>query len=142
MLIGEYEGKLTDKNRIAVPSKIRAELKKGLLVAKGYEGCLLMLDEERWRQLLKMIEIKPLLDLSARDTKRFLLGGAYDVELDVQGRFVVPAVLKEYAGLEEDITFVAIMDWVEIWDKQRWMAKSRELNEAASDIAERLTHGN
>jgi MraZ protein len=52
MLLGSYETKLTDKNRIAVPSKLRTELEDNLILARGYEGCVLLLDKARWDQLL------------------------------------------------------------------------------------------
>lgn len=138
MLIGEFEGKITDKNRLAVPAKVRSEFKAGLVLSRGYEGCLLLLDEQRWKKLVDVVSTKPLLQLSIRDTKRFLIGGAHEVELDAQGRFVLPASLKDYAGFEQDVVFVAIMDWVEVWDKDKWNRKLLDLADSASDIADRL----
>ncbi|KXK27408.1 MAG: Protein MraZ [candidate division WS6 bacterium OLB20] len=138
MLIGEYEGKITEKNRLAVPARVRSEFKSGLIVSRGYEGCLLLLDGTRWKQLIEVVTAKPLLQMSIRDTMRFLVGGAHQVELDAQGRFVIPSSLKDYAELDQDVVFVSVLDWVEIWDRQRWLTKLSDLAGSASDIAERL----
>ena len=142
MLIGEYESRLTEKNRIAVPAKIRTELKNNLIIARGYEGCLLLLDEQRWKDLVELISVKPLLNLSARDTRRFIMGSAHEIELDSQGRFVLPVILRQYAQIEMMVTFVGIMDWVEVWAQETWQKKNIELGKSAADIAERLMQGN
>lgn len=138
MLIGEFEGKLTDKNRLAIPSKIRNELKDDLILSRGYEGCLILLDQKRWKSLIDLVSRKPLLQLNTRDTKRYLIGGAYELELDSQRRFVLPQSLKNFAEITEDLIFLAIMDWVEIWSKERWERKLLELTKSASDIADKL----
>jgi len=138
MLIGEYEGKLTDKNRLAIPKKFREEFGEGLVLSRGYEGCLILLDKVRWELLKGVIDTRPVLALSIRDTKRFILGGAFELELDAQGRFVLPNNLKSYADINDDAIFVGIDDWVEVWSRDRWLKKLAELVTAAPDIAEHL----
>ena len=138
MLIGEFEGKLTDKNRLAIPKKFRDEFGEGLVLSRGYEGCLILLDKARWNELGKVIESKPVLALSIRDTKRFILGGAFELELDAQGRFVLPNSLKTYATIADEVVFVGIDDWVEVWARERWEIKLNELISAAPDVAEQL----
>lgn len=141
MLIGEYEGKLTDKNRLAIPKKFRDEFNEGLVLSRGYEGCLILLDKPRWADLEKMIATKPVLSLSIRDTKRFILGGAFELELDAQGRFVLPNGLKAYADINDEVLFIGISDWVEVWSRGKWEAKLNKLISAAPDIAEQLLQG-
>ncbi|MCA9383174.1 division/cell wall cluster transcriptional repressor MraZ [Candidatus Dojkabacteria bacterium] len=138
MLIGEFETKLTEKNRIAIPKKIREEFEGKTILSRGYEGCLILLDETRWDDLLKVMSKEPILNLSVRDTKRFLLGGAFEVELDKQGRFVLPNGLKEYSEIDTEISFLGLGEWVEVWAKERWLDKLEELSKSASDIAEKL----
>jgi MraZ protein len=138
MLIGEYEVKLTEKNRIAIPKKIRDELSEGLIVSRGYEGCLILLDKSRWLDLEELINKGSIFSVSIRDTKRFILGGAYELELDSQGRFVLPLNLKEYAQIDTDIIFIAIKDWVEVWSNEMWKKKLIDLSGKATDIAEKL----
>lgn len=138
MIIGEFEGRLTDKNRLAIPKKLRDELKEGLILSRGYEGCLLLLDGIRFKQLDKIINKQPILNLSVRDTKRFLLGSSFELELDGQGRFVLPNRLKDYAKLNDEVFFIGLGDWIEIWDKEIWNSKLENLSKEAGDIAEKL----
>lgn len=138
MLIGEFEGKLTDKNRLAIPKKIRQELEEGLIISRGYEGCLLLLDKKRWEVFENLINKSSVLSLSLRDTKRFILGGAYELELDEQGRFVVPSTLLSYAHITGEVMFIAIRDWVEVWSKIEWENKLNQIIRTAPDLAEEL----
>ena len=138
MLIGEYEAKLTDKNRIAIPKKIREEFAEGLILSRGYEGCLILLDKKRWDDFENIINKGSILSLSIRDTKRFIFGGAFELELDAQGRFVLPNNLKDYAQINDDLIFVAIKDWVEVWALDTWTIKLNKLKINAGDIAEQI----
>lgn len=139
MLLGSYDSRLTDKNRLAVPKKLRSELDESLILARGYEGCVLLLDEKRWLALLQIISHEPILNISVRDTYRFIIAGAYEIDLDSQGRLVLPQALKDYGGLEEEVVFLGMKDWIEIWGKNQWDAKLIEITKSAVDIADRLT---
>jgi len=138
MLLGSFETKLTEKNRIAIPKKLRLELEENLILARGYEGCVLLLDDKRWKSLLDLIAKEPILNLSVRDTFRFIIAGAFEVETDKQGRLVIPQTLKEFGSLEEDIVVLGMRDWIEIWDKEHWVKRLGEITKSADDIAERL----
>jgi MraZ protein len=142
MLIGEYEGKLTDKNRLAIPKKIREELNGELILSRGYEGCLILLNTKLWQTLEKTINRKPILSLSARDMKRFIMGGAYEIETDDQGRFVMPPNLLSFGGITNKVYFVGLMDWVEIWSEEKWLEKLESLSKNATDIAEKFLEKN
>jgi MraZ protein len=138
MLIGEYTSPLGEKNRIALPKRLRDQLGSEIIIGRGYEHCLIIVDKAHWQGLLTNINKKPLLSMSVRDTKRFLLGGAHELELDAQGRVVVPDALKKYASIDKEITFIGVGEWIEMWDAVRWEQKLADLSEHASDIADRL----
>ena len=138
MLLGEFSSLIGEKNRIALPKKIRDEFKGKIIVTRGYENCLIILDTERWNNLLSSINKNPLLSLNVRDTKRFLLGGATEIEYDTQGRFVLPESLKSYAELVEKIVFLGVGEWAEIWNEETWKRKLENLNKNVSDLAEKL----
>lgn len=139
MLIGECKIKLTEKNRIALPKKFRDKLEGDLYITRGYEGCLIILDSKRWVKLIKSIEVKPFLHRTVRDTKRFILGGAENIQLDSQGRFVLSETHKDYAGIKNEVVFIGISDWLEIWDKERWIDEFTDLKKSAEEIAEKLS---
>ena len=138
MLIGEYYSKIAEKNRTALPKGLRENLKGTIYLTRGYEKSLIILDQKRWDSLLKVIEVKPFLNKTVRDTKRFIAGGARMLELDLQGRFVLPENLIEFAELDKDIVFVGIIDWVEIWSMENWKIKLSDLSENSAEIAEKL----
>ncbi len=140
MLIGEYKTKLQEKNRTALPKKHRESLNGELIITRGYDGCLIIIDKDRWRKLIEMIEVRPLTNQDVRDTKRFLVGGAMEIDVDAQGRFVMPEILIEYADLKEDLVFVGIENWLEVWDYKKWIEKINQLAKDAADIAERLSN--
>lgn len=138
MLLGNYQAKINYKGRTAVPSKYRRELTKNVVVGQWYENCLVIISQSQWQKLLKGIEEKPFITAPSRDTDRFLVGGAFEIELDSQGRLVIPPSLRQYAGLKEEVVFVGLLNRVEIWNKADWEKHQKYLDEHAEEIAEKL----
>lgn len=140
MLIGQYFSKITLKNRISVPKKFRSEIGNKIIIAKWYENCLVIVPEKDWKELLgKLTGQMDILTKAVRDTDRFILGSAYDLELDPQGRFVIPANLKEYASLEENAVFLGLGSRVEIWDEKIWNEKEKSVAQKAAESLEMMT---
>ena len=138
MLIGEYYSKIGDKNRTALPKNLRDDLEGSIYITRGYEKALIILDEARWQRLLQIVETRPFLNRTVRDTKRFLAGGARKLDLDAQGRFIIPENLIEYGNIKKDLVFVGIVDWIELWDLDMWKIKINDLSENSAEIAEKL----
>ena len=138
MLIGQYEGKVGEKNRIAFPKKFREELGDNLIITYGYENSLIVVSEKNWRSLLEGTEGKPFIQSETRETQRFLLGGASNVELDSKGRFVMPYYLREFAKIKDEIIFLGLSRYVEIWDKARWTEYRGNLEKNIDVISQRL----
>lgn len=139
MIIGEYKQKIGDKNRIAFPKKFREELGNKLIITKGYEGCLLILSPAQWEELVSDSVSGPFVSGLIRDTSRFLLGSASEVELDSQGRFVIPPYLVEYSVIDNDAVFLGLGRWVEVWSDKKWHEKRVEIENNSSNIAEKLS---
>lgn len=138
MYIGEFKTQLAEKNRVAVPKKLRELLEQKIYVTRGYEHCLLLMDEHHWEKLILSINTNPLLKMDVRDTKRYLLGGAFEIELDKQGRFVLPDSLKTFASIDLQVTFLGVGEWIEIWSENEWDNRLDNLKKEAGEIAERL----
>ncbi len=138
MLIGEYSTKLGEKNRVAVPKKFREEMGANMIVAKGYEGCLILVTKQQWMEMTKGMLSAPYTKEAARDTARFIIGSASEVDADKQGRFVMPTSLKAFAGLNKEVVFVGLMNWVEVWGKEEWDKRAEYLSGNSSLIAEKL----
>lgn len=141
MVIGQYEGKVGDKARVALPSKFRDELGDKLILTKGLENNLLIISEANWKTLLEGTEGKPFTDKNTREMQRFLLGNATEVLLDAKGRFVLPEYLRLHADLRENegVIFAGISRFVEVWSKQNWEEQQQKLTKNIESIADKLT---
>ena len=139
MLLGRYSSRVTDKGRVALPAKLRAEIGDSIVVTQGYEKSLILVAEDSWHELIKGTGQKPFVVGAARDTTRFLLGSAGKLKLDKQGRFVLSAHLKKHAEIKEEVVFLGLGGYAELWDKERWSEYQEYLNVNIEDIAERLS---
>jgi len=138
MLIGEHVYKVGEKNRVALPKAFRDEIGNKIVITRGYEGCLVVVSPAQWARLIEDAASGPFVSGPVRDTSRFLLGGAAEVELDEQGRFVIPKTLADYAALGGEVCFLGLGRWIEIWDKARWDERKAYLAKEAGEIANRL----
>ena len=128
MLIGHYFVKLTAKGRLAIPARFRPEIGNKAVVARFYEKCLVLVGLPRWTELMTKLTTKgELITQPTRDVERFILGSAFEIDLDSQGRFVVPQVLRDYAGISDEIVFLGLGSWIEVWSKRNWDLKLKNL---------------
>src|SRR5690606_9903885 len=127
MLLGEVVYKVGQKHRLALPKKFRTELGDALVMTRGFEGCLVIVSNVQWQTLMSQVEQGSFLAIHAREAARFLFGGASEVTTDSQGRFIVPQSLYEHAKLRDEVVFVGLGRWVEVWDKQGWDAQVERL---------------
>jgi MraZ protein len=139
MLIGQYEGKISEKHQAAFPKKFREILGESLVITKGFEKCLIVVSSENWKALLEGTEGKPFTSKSTREVQRFLLGNASDIELDNKGRFVIPEYLRVFAGIKGEVIFAGMQRFVEVWDKKSWDEHQKELSGNIESIAEKLS---
>lgn len=138
MLIGQYEGKVGPKGRAAFPKKFREILGDKLIITFGYENSLIVVSESAWKTLLEGTEGKPFIQSEARETQRFLLGGAVSVGLDSKGRFILPSFLREFAGIKEEIIFLGLNRYVEIWDRAKWVDYRKNLENRIDRVSRAL----
>ncbi len=139
MLLGQHESRLDQKNRIGFPKRFRSVLGEKLIVTHGYESSLIIVSEEGWKALLEGTEGRPFIQSETRETQRFLLGGASFVELDIKGRFVLPQYLKTFAKINEEVIFLGLSRYVELWGKEQWQGYHEKLVKNIDTIADRLS---
>ncbi len=125
MLIGEYEHSLDPKGRVIFPVKLRESLGEEFVVTKGLQNCLFVYGKEEWEVLTQKINALPM--SKAGNLQRFLFSSAALVGTDKQGRILIPANLREYAGLERDIVIIGASIRAEIWNKERWQEACSQL---------------
>lgn len=138
MFIGEYHHSIDDKSRMAVPAKFRDALKRGAVVTKGLDDCLVVYPQAEWKALADKVSQLPMSQANSRAFSRFLLSGAMDVELDKQGRMLLPDYLRQYAKMGRKVIVVGLHTRLEIWDEKQWEAYRAKTEEASIQIAEQL----
>ena len=141
MLLGQHDGKVDAKGRTALPKKLREIIGDKLIITLGYENSLIIVSKEGWKALLEGTEGKPFIQQEARETQRFLLGGASFVELDDKGRFIIPSYLREFAKIQSEVIFLGLYRYVEMWDKNVWQQYSKNLEKNIDKISQRLIKG-
>ncbi|WMC92222.1 division/cell wall cluster transcriptional repressor MraZ [Kineothrix sp. MB12-C1] len=137
MFMGEYNHSIDAKNRLIVPSKFREALGEEFVITKGLDGCLFVYDNKEWAVFEAKLRSLPLSNKEARTFARFFLAGAASVEVDKQGRILVPSVLKEFAELTKDVVLIGVASRIEIWSKERWEDESAY--EDMESIAEHMS---
>lgn len=120
MFIGEYQHAIDNKNRMIIPSKFRDELGEKFVLTKGLDGCLYAYTLGEWKIMEDKLKKLPLTSKDARAFVRFFFSGANEIDVDKQGRALIPQNLAEYAGIEKDIVSIGVSTRVEIWSRTKW----------------------
>lgn len=120
MFMSEYNHTIDTKGRLIIPAKFRDALGQEFVVSKGMDGCLFVYANDDWNAFEQKLTSLPLINKQARQFARFFLSGATPVELDKQGRILLPAPLRDFAGLDKDVVLVGVGSRVEIWSKEKW----------------------
>jgi len=136
MLLGEYELRIDHKGRLAIPARFREAFREGLVLSRGFDKCLIVYTEVEWGKVAEKLVALPLTQLNPRRISRFTFSGAFDLELDRQGRVIIPLTLRQYAELDEEAIVVGAYSHLQIWSKQLWVAEKKFMSEHAADIAE------
>lgn len=139
LFTGEYEHSVDAKGRIIMPSKFRDALADEFVVTLGLDGCLFVYSNEEWEQFVLKLKDLPG-NKEARQLQRYFLAGAASVEMDKQGRFLIPQKLRDAAGLTKDIVTVGVLTKLEIWSKEKWEANN--IFENMDEIAEHMSEFN
>jgi len=123
-MYGRYEHLLDPKGRVFVPAKLRAELGDAFYVTLGLDHCLSVYTERDWNEILEKFAAMP---ISQSTKMRFLFANAAKCEPDKQGRFLLPAELRAYAGIEQSVTFIGLGNRAEIWNTETYRKLEAEM---------------
>lgn len=122
MFLGTFEPNLMEKGRIALPKKIREELgSESVVLTIGFEKCIFGFAERIWEEVTKPELTRPLFsDKEGRDLRRKMCAEAVNMELDTQGRCVLPLRMTDFAKIAVKVVVIGAGDHFEIWDKDTW----------------------
>ncbi len=138
MFIGEYKYNLDEKNRLALPSKFRKLFSGGAVITKGLDNCLFIYTKKEWDKLVEKLVKLPISQAKSRAFSRMMLAGAMDVNLDRQGRVVLPDYLKGFASLGKKVVIAGLYNRLEVWDEKLWAKYQRVSEKDSTEISEGL----
>ncbi|HZU65872.1 MAG TPA: division/cell wall cluster transcriptional repressor MraZ [Ktedonobacteraceae bacterium] len=133
MFLGEYEHTIDSKGRMAVPARFRGQLDRGAVISKGMGTCLSVYTMQRWEEKSAELVAGKSSD-ELRDFERRIYPSASEIELDGQGRLVIPARLRAYAKLDSEVTVAGVRDHFEIWDRATWQQYQERLDAEGNTI--------
>lgn len=138
MFMGEYNHTIDAKGRVIVPSRFRETLGEEFVVTKGLDGCLFVYDNSEWAAFEEKLKSLPITNKDARAFVRFFLAGAASVEVDKQGRILLPGSLRDFAELKKDVVLIGVGSRIEIWSRERWegAASFEDMDEIAEHMAD------
>ncbi|MDB6061830.1 MAG: cell division/cell wall cluster transcriptional repressor MraZ [Verrucomicrobiaceae bacterium] len=132
MYSGSHAITMDAKGRLAIPSRIRDQLVAdcgGRIVVTAHheERCLLVYPESQWQTLAPQVQALPnIQSASVRKLQRRLLGHAVPLELDANGRILLPPTLRDFAGLDKDLIVAGLGHRLEIWNEAAWAASNED----------------
>lgn len=118
---GSFEHSLDDKGRLVVPARFRERLGASFFLTIGEpDPCLALYPPEKWSEFYDKLEAAPAKDASYRDYVRHRFAHTEEISTDGNGRLIIPAHLRSWAGLDKDVVLLGAMAHVEIWAKERY----------------------
>ncbi|MEQ8236083.1 MAG: division/cell wall cluster transcriptional repressor MraZ [Syntrophomonadaceae bacterium] len=139
MFLGEYQHSLDSKGRIIIPAKLREELGNRFIATKGLDNCIFLYPIEEWKAIEAKVKALPFTRADVRSFTRFFFSGASEMEIDKQGRIVLPTNLRDYAGIDKDLVIIGVgANRVEIWDSAQWAEYVQQSAASYENIAENM----
>ena len=142
MWYGEYIHTLDDKDRFILPAKFREKIKtlerKKFFITRGLDGCLFLIPQEAWEKLEDKLKSLPFTKQQSRTFNRLYFSGASEIDIDTQGRVILPEYLKEFAQIKREVVIIGVADRIEVWGRGRWDKFYQENKKRFEEMAENL----
>jgi MraZ protein len=116
-LLGTHSYQLDPKGRISLPARFREAFAEGAVLTLGQDGCLFCFPRAEWDARSGEVRALPLSESEGRAYARLFFGKAEPIELDSQGRMLVPQRLRTEVGIGKDVVVLGVSDRMEIWDR-------------------------
>jgi len=138
MFLGEYFHTFDTKNRISVPSKFRKDLGRVVVGTRGLDHCLYVYSRKAWEREAQTYAADVNGSSARRGLARLFLAGSSEVEVDNNGRVLIPEHLKSFASIKERAVIAGVADRVEIWEESAWMKYTADIERDADAFAEKV----
>jgi MraZ protein len=134
---GSVEHALDEKGRLIVPARFRERLGAGFIITIAQpDPCLALYPSVTWADFCVRLEEAPRKDERFRRLVRHLFAHTEEVACDTQGRLLIPVALRNYAGIDREVTSIGALTRVEIWAKERYAAHAAPEGEVAEFMAD------
>ena len=138
MFFGEYEYTIDQKGRVTIPSRFRGAFKGGVILSRGYDKCITVCTISEWEKRAEELAGLSLNRSKMRRLNRATFSSAFSLDLDPQGRVILPPTLREYAGITNEVVIAGVRSCLEIWSKEAWVVEQELMGEQVWQIAESL----
>lgn len=138
MLIGKYTHDLDPKKRLTLPSKWRNDLGKKVVVTNGLDNSLFVFPIKEWEVVAQNLSQSSFGNIDSRSFNRFILGNAFETDVDAAGRIVIPDSLKAFAHLTDKVVLAGMYSRIELWDEKAWETNISKVNGEADALASKL----
>ena len=115
MLQGTYEGRMDAQGRIVIPQRCREPFEGEMFVVRGLDGNIDLYPAAEWREEEEKLQRFSGYNTEARLAHRLLFSGSYPAQMDKQGRVVIPPMLRQHAGIQEEIVVAGAGRKLEVW---------------------------
>jgi MraZ protein len=141
MLLGTFVPKLDEKGRLILPAKFWDEFENGVVMTRGQERCIYVFSQREFEELYERLTQSAVTGKDRRGFLRQFLSGAAQELPDKQRRVTLPPMLREWAGLDRELTVIGAGSRAEIWDTAAWEAYSSETENDFADADEEVIAG-
>jgi len=135
---GEFDFRFDDRNRVAIPAKYRSQFADGVILAPSVDGCVEVHTPESFQERFASLFASSPDDDIGRELRRFIHGSSWEVQLDGQGRILVPNHLREHGSLEEDLRLVGCGEYFELWNRPAYVERKARTQEQFQGMMQRL----
>lgn len=122
MFIGEFAYRVDEKGRVPIPPRFRTDevKEKGVVLCPGADRCIAIYPLSIWNKMAESLTSGPLISSKMRKLNRALFATSFNAEMDAQGRVNLPAQLKNYANLGDEVVIIGVNTYMELWNSQQW----------------------
>ncbi len=140
MFFGEFLYKIDNKGRVAIPSKFRPYLIDGIIITRGFDGCLVIYTKQEWQKVLNSLSSLPTNQQETRIFQRMLLSSAFDGDLDSQGRILLPEYLRQQTNIKngDNVIFIGVNNKIEVWQELVWNDYKKNFGKTMDKISQSL----
>ena len=136
VFLGNYELRVDHKGRLAIPARFREVFHDGLVLSCGVDKCLIINTMAEWRKVAEKLGSLSMNQRNPRMLALFTFSGAFDLELDRQGRITLPPALRQYADINDEVIIAGSNNHLQVWAKEHWVVMRQYMAEHAAEIAE------